>query len=82
MPHEDVGSAPSIEGTKSVAFCCRMKMISGSHCGLVPAGRVSLAVHLETLDMAAEVTLKATTPLPADKGPYIFVCHPHGHLDQ
>lgn len=24
------------------------------------------------------VTLKATAKLPADKGPYIFVCHPHG----
>eukprot|EP00435_Cladocopium_sp_Y103_P073224 s16_g42.t2 len=24
------------------------------------------------------VTLKATAPVPAEKGPYIFVCHPHG----
>lgn len=24
------------------------------------------------------VTLKATSQLPAEKGPYIFVCHPHG----
>lgn len=28
----------------------------------------------------AEVTLKATSQLPAEKGPYIFVCHPHGVL--
>eukprot|EP00439_Symbiodinium_sp_Y106_P016267 s3848_g2.t1 len=24
------------------------------------------------------VTMRVTAPLPADKGPYIFVCHPHG----
>ena len=27
-----------------------------------------------------EVTMRVTAPLPAEKGPYIFVCHPHGYL--
>ena len=39
---------------------------------------IYIYIYVKPLPPICQVTMRATAPLPAAEGPYIFVCHPHG----
>ena len=57
-----------------------MRKLAGTKLRTADCMHFDSSARMESADsMTSEVTMRVTAPLPADKGPYIFVCHPHGN---